>query len=111
MEKQKLSKSLGGIAKSFRSLKKSSTTNNMELGLGNPVIGVDYLNTTTDYLTSKPLPFSAHPHMGFTVITIPIKGQTIKPWDNKSGWYNKNVIPGGIYLVDCGNGIIHDERK
>lgn len=55
------------------------------------------------------LPFCAHPHCGASVATIFLQGTAVRPWDNVNGPEEERLLPGGIYHVDTGAGVVHDE--
>ena len=56
-------------------------------------------------------PFCAHPHLGAEICSILLKGEEIVPWDNISGSEKTKLLPGGMYYVSTGRGVVHDETQ
>jgi redox-sensitive bicupin YhaK (pirin superfamily) len=56
-------------------------------------------------------PFCAHPHCGAEVASIMLRGEEIVPWDNQNGNEKTKLLPGGIYYVSTGSGVVHDETQ
>ena len=50
-------------------------------GPENPILACDF----GDFDSKSDLPFSTHPHAGLTVMTVPLQGCTMVPWDNGKG--------------------------
>ena len=59
-------------------------------------------------LSHRGSPFSAHPHRGLVAISYILKG-AIKPWDNIHGASEKTNEVGGVYYINAGRGIVHNE--
>ena len=57
---------------------------------------------------AKP-PFCAHPHCGASVTSLLFQGGAMCAWDNIGGDEAEPVLPGGIYHVDTGAGVVHNE--
>jgi len=53
-------------------------------------------------------PFGKHPHAGLLSLTLLLRGDHVKPWDNIWG-ESLTLRPGGMYVVDSGTGIVHSE--
>jgi len=54
-------------------------------------------------------PFCAHPHAGACVMSIPLEGYDIQPWDNLHGDEEDLLEAGGAYMLQSGLGCVHDE--
>jgi redox-sensitive bicupin YhaK (pirin superfamily) len=53
-------------------------------------------------------PFPKHPHCGLVAMTYLLSG-TLKPWDNHNGKAPFNNTALGLYYINSGHGIIHEE--
>jgi redox-sensitive bicupin YhaK (pirin superfamily) len=53
-------------------------------------------------------PFGKHPHAGLLSITLLLRGDYVKPWDNIRG-HSATLRPRGMYVVNSGSGIVHSE--
>jgi redox-sensitive bicupin YhaK (pirin superfamily) len=40
-----------------------------------------------------------------------LRGEEIVPWDNQNGNEKTKLLPGGIYYVSTGSGVVHDETQ
>lgn len=54
-------------------------------------------------------PFAKHPHMGLVAMTYMLSGE-VKPWDNHTGVSAVNNSAGGLYYINSGRGILHEEE-
>jgi redox-sensitive bicupin YhaK (pirin superfamily) len=54
-------------------------------------------------------PFAKHPHCGLAAITYLVSGE-VKSWDNHQGKQAQNNRAGGIYFINSGRGILHEEE-
>ncbi len=57
----------------------------------------------------EPWPFPKHPHYGLVAMTYMLAGE-MTPWDNKQGKNKNNNRAGGIYYINAGHGILHEEE-
>lgn len=55
-------------------------------------------------------PFGKHPHAGLLSLTLLLRGDCVKPWDNIRG-ASAILRPGGMYAVDSATGIVHSEDR
>lgn len=53
-------------------------------------------------------PFGKHPHAGLLSLTLLLRGDCVRPWDNIRG-ESATLRPGGMYVVDSAAGIVHSE--
>ncbi len=57
----------------------------------------------------SPWPFPRHPHSGLVAMTYMLSGE-MTPWDNRQGKNKNNNRAGGIYYINSGQGIVHEEE-
>jgi redox-sensitive bicupin YhaK (pirin superfamily) len=55
-------------------------------------------------------PFGKHPHAGLLSLTLLLRGDCVRPWDNIRG-DSALLRPGGMYVVDSATGIVHSEDR
>lgn len=53
-------------------------------------------------------PFRPHPHMGLVAVSYILEG-AIQPWDNHKGKSPNLNVAGGIYYINAGRGLVHNE--
>ncbi len=54
-------------------------------------------------------PFPKHPHCGLVAMTYLLSGE-LKPWDNQKGKASFNNHALGLYYINSGRGIVHEEE-
>jgi len=70
-----------------------------------PFIFLDETNMRGD----EAWPFPKHPHCGLVAMTYMLAGE-VTPWDNQNGRAKFNNHAGGLYYINSGKGIVHEEE-
>jgi redox-sensitive bicupin YhaK (pirin superfamily) len=55
------------------------------------------------------LPFDKHPHHGLVANTCLLQGQPSMMWDNHAAQRYGPLWPGGVFQINSGSGVCHDE--